>query len=291
MRNKNFQHLLGAHMSIAGGIDKSILRGSDLSCTAIQIFLKYNTRWEGKPISKEERGAFFDNQKQTGLRCVVAHNCYLINLASPDETIFKKSLRAMSDELARAAFLQIPSLIIHPGAHKGMGIGNGIDQIAFALNSLLNDDPKGKVKILLETTAGQGTGIGSCFEHLAQIITQVKHRSRVGVCLDTSHIFAAGYDIRTSEAYEATLKEFDIIIGLKNLKAIHLNDSKKSLGSGLDRHENIGKGCIGLDAFRFIMNDERFADIPKILETPKEPEPQADLENLRILKSLMESSS
>ncbi|OQB20174.1 MAG: Endonuclease 4 [candidate division BRC1 bacterium ADurb.Bin183] len=278
-------------MSIAGGIDKAILRGDELSCTAVQIFLKNNTRWEGKPISEKERSDFFANQKKTGLNHIVAHNCYLINLASPDETIFKKSMRAMSDELTRASFLQIPSLIIHPGAHKGMGTRHGINQIAGALNALFKEDIKGKVKILLETTAGQGTGIGSRFEDLAQIISDIKRPARVGVCLDTSHIFAAGYDIRTKKDYESTLKEFDSIIGIKKLCAIHLNDSKKPLGSRLDRYENIGKGSIGLDAFRFIMNDERFAEIPKIIETPKEPEPQADLENLRILKSLVESIS
>lgn len=286
--NSNFVHiLLGAHMSIAGGVDKAILRGHKLKCTAIQIFLKYNTRWMGKPLSSKEQADFVHNRKKTGLDCIVAHNCYLINLASPDDVVYQKSLDAMLNEMERASTLKIKYLIMHPGSHVGSGLVTGIQKIAASLNLLL-EMTKGKgVCILFETTAGQGTGIGHRFEHLAEIIRKVKDNNRVGVCLDTAHIFAAGYDIRTKRSYRNTLKEFDRILDLNRLKAIHMNDSKKPLGSRVDRHEHIGKGFIGLDAFRFIMNDERFRSVPKILETPKDPDDKYDIRNLRILRSLI----
>ncbi len=280
---------LGAHMSIAGGVDKAILRGDAIGCTAIQIFLKYNTRWRGKPISQNERAAFFANQKKTGLTRCIAHNCYLINLASPDDVIYAKSLAAMLDELERAAFLRIGFLVIHPGSHRGSGEAAGIKKIAHSINLLLEKTKGFRVKILLETVAGQGTGIGYRFEQLADIIGRVKNRRRIGVCLDTAHIFAAGYDIRTKATYEVTIKEFDRTIGLKRICAFHLNDSKKPLGSRIDRHEHIGHGFIGLDAFRFLLNDERFSEIPQILETPKGPGLLCDVENLRVLKSLIDS--
>lgn len=279
--------LLGAHMSIAGGVDKAILRGHELKCNAIQIFLKYNTRWLGRPLSPQEQTGFFQNQKQTGLECILAHNCYLINLASPDEVIYKKSFNAMLDEIERASNLKITNLIIHPGSHVGSGMTQGIQKIASSLKLLLEKTKGKRVCILLETTAGQGTGIGHRFEQLAEIIMEVKDKNRVGVCLDTAHIFAAGYDIRTKRAYQNTLKEFDRILGLNRIKAVHVNDSRKSLGSRIDRHEHIGKGFIGLDAFRFIMNDERFREVPKILETPKDPCDKYDKRNLRILRNLV----
>ena len=222
-----------------------------------------------------------------GSKTIVAHNCYLINLASPDEIVYSKSLNAMRDEMRRAGRLRIPGLVIHPGAHTGCGEKEGMDRIARSLNLLLEGTRDSRVSILLETTAGQGTCIGYRFEQLAEIIGRIKVRRRIGVCLDTAHIFAAGYDIRTKKAYEQTLREWDRVIGLKRIAVIHVNDSRKPLGSRLDRHEHIGRGMIGLDAFRFIMNDERFAAVPKILETPKEPDPQADLKNLSLLRSLI----
>jgi len=284
--NSTKEPLIGAHVSIAGGVDRAPLRGGELGCTAIQIFLKYNTRWQGKPIAPEERSAFFRNRKRAGIRSCVAHGCYLINLASPDEIIYRKSLNAMMDELERAAFLRVPFLVIHPGSHMGDGEERGIHRIADSLNLLLEKTRGSRVKILLETTAGQGTGIGHRFEQIAGILQLVKNRRRLGVCLDTAHIFAAGYDIRTGRAYRKTMHMFDDIIGIARLRVIHMNDSRKPMGSRVDRHEHIGKGFIGLEAFRLIMNDRRFEGIPKILETPKEPEPAMDGENLRILREL-----
>lgn len=279
--------LLGAHMSVAGGVDKAILRGHELKCTAIQIFLKYNTRWQGEPLSPREQDAFLKNQKQTGLACILAHNCYLINLASPDDSIYKKSFNAMLDEMERASALGIRNLVIHPGSHVGSGMTRGIRKIAASLNLLFEKTKGQKVGILLETTAGQGTGIGHRFEQIAEIIGEVKDKNRAGVCMDTAHIFAAGYDIRTKGAYQDTLREFDRIVGLKSIKAIHMNDSRKSLGSRIDRHEHIGKGFIGLDAFGFIMKEERFREVPKILETPKDSGDKYDKRNLRILRNLV----
>jgi len=278
--------LFGAHMSIAGGVEKSLERGSELGCTAIQIFLKYNTRWKGKPLTPQEQKAFLTKKKKTGIQKIIAHNCYLINLASPETGTYQKSLSAMKDELGRAAALEIPFLVIHPGSHKGSGMVRGIKKIAHSLNLLLETSLPHKVSILLETTAGQGTGIGHRFEQIAEILSLVKKKPRMGVCLDTAHIFAAGYDIRTKKAYRETLKEFDRTISLKRLKAIHMNDSKKPLGSRIDRHEHIGEGYIGLETFRFIMNDERFSSLPKILETPKRQGDKYDIKNLQILKSL-----
>jgi len=282
---------LGAHMSIAGGVDRAVLRGSELGCTAIQMFLKYNTRWEGRPLMPEERRAFFANQKKTGIKKIVAHNCYLVNLASPDDSVYSKSMRAMQDEIERAALLRIPCLVIHPGSHKGSGESEGIARIASALNNLFSKTKGSRVKVLLETTSGQGTGIGHRFEQIAEIISQVKNRHRLGICLDTAHVFAAGYDIRTRKAYRETMREFDSVLGLNSIGVLHMNDSKKPLGSRIDRHEHIGKGHIGIDAFRFIMNDERLAAVPKILETPKGPEPDADVRNLNILRSLCDAHS
>ncbi len=281
--------LLGAHISVAGGMDKAIVRGVDLGCTAIQLFLKYNTRWKGKPLTALGQEAFLEKKRETGLSHHIAHSCYLVNLASPDEIIYRKSLRAMKDELDRARRLRIPCLVIHPGSHMGSGESEGMKKIAAGLNLLLENTKDSGVIILLETTAGQGTGIGSRFEHLAGIISSVKIQSRIGVCLDTAHIFAAGYDIRTKKACRSTLEEFDRIVGLKRIKAIHLNDSQKPLGSRVDRHEHIGRGFIGLEAFRCLMNEERFYHVPKILETPKGADQEFDRRNLRILKRLVRS--
>ncbi|MBN1901153.1 deoxyribonuclease IV [Candidatus Sumerlaeota bacterium] len=279
--------LLGAHISVAGGVDKAILRGRELNCSAIQIFLKYNTRWQGKPFTQQEQTDFFKNLEDSGIACVLAHNCYLINLASPDDVVYQKSLNAMLDEIERASKLKIKHLIIHPGANLGSGISQGIQKIASSLNLILEKSSDKKVCILLETTAGQGTGIGHRFEELADIRNRIRDKKRIGVCLDTAHIFAAGYDIRTRSAYRNVLKEFDATLGLSCIRAIHINDSSKPLGSRVDRHEHIGKGFIGLDAFGFIMNDERFREVPKILETPKNPGDKYDKRNLRILRNLV----
>lgn len=278
--------LLGAHMSIAGGVQNAIDRGEELGCTAIQIFLKWNTRWKGIPITPEQERLFQEKWKKSHIKAVTAHSAYLINLASPDDTTYERSMNAMKDEIRRASQLGIKYLTIHPGSHKGLGKKAGIKKIAESLDVILESESGSNVIIVLESTAGQGTGIGSRFEELAQIISASRNKRRLGVCLDTAHMFAAGYDIRTREKYEDVIREFDQIIGLSRLKLIHLNDSKKLLGSRVDRHTHIGEGEIGLDAFRSIMNDERLQNVPKILETPKEPVPEADRKNLSVLRGL-----
>ena len=278
--------LLGAHVSVSGGVENAPMRAENIGCTAIQIFTRNQRQWQTKPLLAEQINSYFNNLANTEILSVVAHNSYLINLGTSQKDVREKSLDAFLDEMQRAESLQIPYLVFHPGAHKGAGEEKGLALIAENVNAILDKFPDYKIKLLLETTAGQGTGLGHTFSQLQQILNSVKRTDRLGVCLDTCHIFAAGYDIRTQAAYEATLSQFDREIGLDQLFAIHLNDSKKELGSHVDRHENIGKGFIGLDAFRFIMNDDRLTNIPKILETPGGDKNYRD--NLILLRSLVE---
>jgi deoxyribonuclease-4 len=280
--------LIGAHLSIAGGIHKAFERGRRLRCRTLQIFLKNSNQWKAKLLMEEDRSLFLEAQKKSGIGPVLAHDSYLINLASPNPALYKKSLEAFSEELNRADFLGVPFLILHPGAHMGAGISAGIARVAAALNLAL-DSVNASSRILLETTAGQGTGIGHRFEHLASILEKMREPERVGVCLDTCHVFAAGYDIRTREGYEKTLREFDRLVGIGKILAIHLNDSRRELGCRVDRHFHIGKGCIGLEAFRCLVNDRRFAAVPKILETPKGSDTRQDRRNLATLRSLADS--
>ncbi len=278
--------LAGAHMSIAGGVHRAFKRGQLAGCRTIQIFLKNSNQWKAKTLTDLDSALFKDAQKQSGIQPVVAHDSYLINLASPDKSLWHKSLEAFIGEMKRANFLGIPYLVMHPGAHVGTGIEVGIKRISEALKSAL-ETVEPPVSVLLENTAGQGSSIGHCFEHLAAIMEKIPYPDRVGVCLDTCHVFAAGYDIRTEEGYKSTMRNFDCLVGIKKIRAFHVNDSKKELGSHVDRHAHIGQGCIGLEAFRCLVNDRRFAKVPKILETPKGPELEEDIMNLATLKSLL----
>ena len=280
--------LLGAHMSIAGGVDKALLEGKKVDCDVIQIFTKSSRQWAAQPYSKEEIQNFLTNQKETGIITVIAHDSYLLNLGSPDEGLRKRSVRAFVDEMERCETLSIPYLIAHPGAHVGSGEEEGIKTIARSLDDIHASCPGYNVKIALEITAGQGSNLGYRFEQIRDMIDATKESDRLRVCFDTEHAFAAGYDIRTREGYERTFGEFDKVIGLKRLAAFHLNDSKKEFHSRVDRHEHIGKGHIGVEAFRLLMNDQRFWGIPMCLETPKGPDLKEDIENLTMLRSLIQ---
>jgi deoxyribonuclease-4 len=279
---------LGAHMSIAGGVDKAILLGHEVGCDTIQIFTKSSNQWRAKPLTDGEIERFAANREKYGISPVVAHDSYLINLASPDkEGLLTKSREAFLVEMERAETLGIPYLVMHPGSHLGAGVEEGLKTVAESFDWLFSRTANLKLIVLLETTAGQGTNLGFTFEQLRTIIDTVEDGGRFGVCLDTAHIFAAGYDITTREDYENTLQEFDRIIGLRRLKAVHLNDSKKDLASRVDRHEHIGKGALGLEPFRMLLNDARFDELPMILETPKRPGYAEDKENLAVLRSLI----
>jgi deoxyribonuclease-4 len=276
-------------MSIAGGVAQALWRGMEIDCDAIQLFTKNANQWRSKPLTPDDRVAFQQARQETGVIPVAAHDSYLINLASPDTRLYEQSQEALWEEMQRAESLGIPYLVIHPGSHRGDGEQEGIYRIARAINLLHQQGGEMRVMILLETTAGQGATLGNRFEHFARIIEQIEEDKRVGVCLDTCHVFAAGYDISTPEGYEATLEEFHRVIGLDRLKVIHLNDSKAPLGSRVDRHEHIGQGHIGSDAFRFLLQDPRLAHLPFILETPKRKAPSTedwDCVNLRTLRGL-----
>lgn len=278
--------LAGAHVSIAGGIFRAFERGAALGCRAIQIFLKNSNQWKGKPLTDEDCSLFIEARTASAIHPVVAHDSYLINLASPDRELSRKSLDAFVDEMRRANRLRVQFLVMHPGAHMGAGESAGIDRISRALRRAL-EEVEPPVMILLENTAGQGSCLGHRFEHLAAIIEGLGGSDRIGVCLDTCHLFAAGYDIRTVGAYQETMREFDRLIGLQRIRIVHVNDSKKELGSRVDRHFHIGQGCIGVEAFRLLLNDPRFEGVPKILETPKGKGIDEDLMNLATLRSLV----
>jgi deoxyribonuclease-4 len=275
---------IGAHVSIAGGLHKAFERGAVLQCRAIQIFLKNSNQWKSRTLTEQDQILFREARQNTVIKTVLAHDSYLINLASPDPELYRKSLDAFIEEMKRANFLGVPYLVLHPGAHVGAGISAGLSRVARALRRAL-DTVEPPVQILIENTAGQGSCLGHRFEHLSDLLERI-HSDRAGVCLDTCHLFAAGYDIRTGESYENTMREFDRLIGLRRIVAFHVNDSKRELGSRVDRHTHLGQGCIGLDAFRCLINDKRFASIPKILETPKGPGNDEDLMNLATLRSL-----
>ena len=277
--------LVGAHMSIAGGIHHAFGHGERAGCRTLQIFLKNSTQWRTKPLTDEDCVLYKEAEKRSGIGPVIAHNSYLINLASPDVILYERSLSAFVEELQRARFLGVSNVILHPGAHMGAGEVEGMARVTAALNRALAQVP-GPVGILLENTAGQGSCLGHRFEQLAAILDGVRDDGRVGICLDTCHLFASGYDIRTEDGYKATMKEFNKWIGVERIRAFHVNDCKKELGSRLDRHAHIGQGYIGLEAFRCLVNDRRFARVPKILETPKGKELEEDRMNLETLRSL-----
>lgn len=282
--------LLGAHMSIAGGVGNALLDGKKVDCDAIQIFTKSSRQWASKPYTKEEIEQFRINQKATGIATVIAHDSYLLNLGSPDTDLRNRSVSAFIDELERCEVLGVTNLVAHPGAHVGAGEPAGIKLIAKSLDEVHKACPGYKVKVTLEITAGQGSNLGYRFEQIGDMIDATKESDRIRVCFDTEHAFAAGYDIRTKEGYERTFAEFDDAIGLDRLAAFHLNDSKKEFHSRVDRHEHIGKGFIGVEAFRLLMNDKRFWGLPMCLETPKGPDLKEDRENLTLLRSLIASN-
>ncbi len=260
--------LLGAHVSIAVGLHQALNRAEQIGCTAAQIFTRNQLQWHSKPLTALERETFAQALSQSTVKMVVAHANYLINLCSDQKKLLEQSQQALLEELDRAHALCIPYLVFHPGAHKGIGEEEGLNRIAESLHFVCSHRPNGVPRLLLETTAGQGTNLGYRFEQLRWIIDRVGLPDRQGVCLDTCHAFAAGYDFRTLDQYERTIAQFDQVIGLDKLYVIHLNDSRHPLGSRIDRHENIGQGQIGIDGFKFIMNDLRFRTIPKLLETP-----------------------
>jgi len=278
--------LLGAHMSIAGEVGESLIRGKQVGADCIQIFTKSSRQWASKPFSKEEIEKFKHNQVETGIATVIAHDSYLVNLGAPDEALRTKSVKGFIDELHRCEALGVPTLVAHPGAHVGSGVENGIKTIAKSIDEAHAASKGFKVRIALEITAGQGSTLGHTFQEIGQIFDAVVENERLRLCFDTEHAFAAGYDIRTPEGYENTFSELDKLIGIKKLAAFHLNDSIKDFNSRVDRHQHIGKGFIGLDAFRRILNDERFFGLPMCLETPKGDDLKEDIENLGTLRSL-----
>ena len=275
-------------MSIGGGVHTAIERGCSIHCTAVQIFVKNNMQWFARPLSDEEIRAFLEHPQRREVTSIFAHANYLINLAATNPQFHANSIRALSEELTRADQLELPFLVLHPGAHLGAGEEPGLHKIVKSIDEVFRKIPKVKTRIALETTAGQGSCLGHQFEQIAYVIQNACEPERLCVCLDTAHVFAAGYDIGTEAGVKKTFREFDRVIGLDRLAAIHLNDSKTGRGSRVDRHEHIGKGRIGLDAFRFIMRDRRFKKIPKVLETPKGKEMREDVVNLKTLRSLLE---
>lgn len=277
----------GAHVSAAGGVDKAFARGEEFDMDAIQIFSKNERQWNAKPLADDVVEQFHSERTRTGIDKLIIHDSYLINLASPKDDLRAKSTDAFKDELLRCQTLSIPSLVTHPGAHTGSGVDEGIAAFAESMNRIHDDLPDVSVHTLLETTAGQGTTLGRSFEELAQIIDQIEAKERVMVCLDTCHVFAAGYDFRTPEGYAAMMDEFDSMIGLDRLKAIHLNDSKNPAGSNKDRHDHIGEGEIGPDGFRHLVNDDRLDGIPAVLETDKGDDNDMDGVNLGLLRGMV----
>jgi deoxyribonuclease-4 len=281
--------LLGAHMPTTGGLHKAILSGHEIGCTAVQLFTASPRQWRTRPLSEQEIAAFEEARQQTGIDTVISHDSYLINLAAPDVDVLQRSREAFLDELQRAEALHIPWVVTHMGSYLNSSEEAGLATLGESVRYLLQQTERLRVGIALETTAGQGTNLGYRFEHLARIIDMAGGSERIGVCLDTCHVFVAGYDIRTPEALSATLNEFDRVIGLQRLKVIHVNDAKKPLGSRVDRHEHIGEGELGLETFRILLHEPRIAHVPVILETP-EPEKMHPV-NLRRLREVLNRSS
>jgi deoxyribonuclease IV len=286
--HKKHSFLYGAHMSIAGEPAKAIERGESIGCTAIQIFTKSNRQWHAKPITDKESENFKQTWKNSSIKSIIAHTSYLINIGSPNKELEHKSVHALGVEMERCTQLDIPYLVLHPGSHSNTDKEESLKRISTNLDHLFDQYPD--CSILLETMAGQGTNIGNSFEQLAAIIKLSKHKRRLGVCLDTCHVFTAGYDLRDEKSYDQMWKQFDKVIGLEKLKAIHVNDSKKEIGSCVDRHTDIGKGKIGLKAFELLCNDPKLFDVPKILETPKD-DLADDKRNMDVLLDLLDKKT
>ncbi|HYT67466.1 MAG TPA: deoxyribonuclease IV [Vicinamibacterales bacterium] len=289
---------LGAHLSISGGLPRAVDRAEASGCEALQIFTKSAGQWRARELPPDEVALFRRRVRQTGIRPVVAHNSYLINLAAADAALRARSIESLRDELDRAESLGLDGLVMHPGSYTSGSEHDGLRMIAEGLAEIFTARPDMTTRVLLEHTAGQGTNLGYRFEHLAEIIERLGGSRRVGVCLDTCHLIAAGYDICSQAGYEETFRQFGKIVGFSRLKLFHFNDSKKPCGSRVDRHEHIGKGCLGLAPFRRILNDRRFAKLPMLLETPKVDTPQSrrlgdvdplDKMNLAVLRQLIQS--
>jgi deoxyribonuclease IV len=288
---------LGAHLSIAGGLPRALDRAKASRCEALQIFTKSVGQWRARPLPPEEVAAFRSQREAMGIP-VVGHNSYLINVAAAEPVLRARSIEALGEELDRAELLGLDGLVMHPGSYTTGCEDQGLLLIAQALAALLRERPSHRVKILLEHTAGQGTNLGHRFEHLSTILERLDGSPRVGVCLDTCHLLAAGYDLCSDAGYKTTFRDFDRLVGISRVAAFHLNDSKKPCGSRVDRHEHIGKGCLGLEPFRRILTDRRFATLPMMLETPKLDTPESrrkcdadpwDMKNLRTLRKLMQT--
>ena len=287
---------LGAHLSIAGGLPRAVDRAQASRCHALQIFTKSAGQWRARPLPDDEVALFRRRVDEAGIAPVVAHNSYLINIAAAAPGLREQSIAALGEEIDRAEALGLDGLVMHPGSYTSGTEAAGLALIADALARLLNARPRARTRILLEHTAGQGTNLGHRFEHLAEIIARLDGTPRVGVCLDTCHLLTAGYDICSDAGYDATFAEFDRTVGIDRIAVFHLNDSKKPCGSRVDRHEHIGKGCLGLAPFRRLLNDPRFTGLPMLLETPKLETPESrrrsdvdpwDARNLRTLRRLI----
>jgi deoxyribonuclease-4 len=276
--------LIGAHISTKGGLHTVFERASLIDASAIALFAKNSNQWKGKTMTDDDVALF---AKLRTVKPILTHASYLINLATTTPEFHRKSIEALADELDRAERLGIHAVVLHPGAHLGAGVDKGVDQIARSLDQVHALLPKHQVVTLLETAAGQGSCLGCTFEELGQIIDRVDDKKRVGICVDTCHIFASGYDIRSKDGWERAVDEIDEHVGIEKVGAFHLNDSKKPLGSRVDRHENIGEGEIGVEAFRHVVSDARFRRIPKLLETPKKIEHESDRKNLATLRALL----
>ena len=279
--------IFGAHQSISGGVYKAIQRGKDATCDTIQIFNKNNNSWKAAELKPDDVEKYFQLIDELKVTVATSHTSYLINIASPDKMLYDKSLDSLTEEMERCNVLKIPTLVLHPGSHVGTGEEEGIKRIGKAINNLFKKLKDNECTLLLECTAGQGSHLGYKFEQLAEMIDLVEDKEHIGVCMDTCHIFSAGYPLIDPKDYKKTMKSFDDIIGLDRLKIIHMNDSLKPFGEKKDRHEHIGKGFIGLEGFRNIVNDKRLKNIPMILETPKEDDLKEDIENLKILRWLV----
>lgn len=273
-------------MSIAGAVGEALTRGKLAGCECIQIFTKSSRQWAAKPYSQEEIASFRHNQKETGIAVVIAHDSYLLNLGAPDKRLRKRSVAGFIDELERCEALGVPYLVAHPGSHVGSGEKAGICTIAKSLDEVHTVCKGFKTQVALEITAGQGSNLGYSFRQMAEIFDAVHHSERLRLCFDTEHAFAAGYDLRDDQGYAQTMGELDECIGVDKVVAFHLNDSLKPFHSRVDRHEHIGKGYLGVEAFRRVLNDPRFAGLPMCLETPKGPDGKEDVQNLTTLRSL-----
>ncbi|HEX2835930.1 MAG TPA: deoxyribonuclease IV [Thermoanaerobaculia bacterium] len=280
--------LIGAHISTKGGLHTVFERAAAIDASAVALFAKNSNQWKGKVMTDDDCATF---SSLRNVQPLLTHASYLINLATTNAEFHRKSLEAMADELDRAERLGIHAVVLHPGAHLGAGVDQAIDQIARSFDRIHRKLKSHRVVTLLETAAGQGSCVGCTFEELGRMLKLVDDPSRLGICIDTCHVFAAGYDLRTREGYERAIAEVEEHVGIENVGAFHLNDSKKPLGSRVDRHEHIGKGELGLEPFRFLLNDARFTRIPKVLETPKPVEHESDRENLRVLRSLIDDDA